>query len=42
MLKELKVNRKNIMTEQDEIDFSNATKCYLCGEEITENDKKEE
>ncbi len=30
------------MTEQDEIDFSNATKCYLCGEEITENDKKGE
>ncbi len=42
ILKEFKINRTIIMTDQDEIDFSNATKCYLCGEEITENDKKGE
>jgi hypothetical protein len=28
-----------VMTEQDELDFANATQCYICGGEIKPNDK---
>jgi hypothetical protein len=40
IMKTLTGNKAMIMTEQDKQDFANATKCYICGEEIMPNDKK--
>ena len=37
IMNELKVNVPIIMTEEDEDNFENATQCYLCGNEMEDN-----
>jgi hypothetical protein len=40
IMKILNTEKEMEMTEQDKQDFKNATKCYLCNDDITTDDKK--
>ncbi len=40
LMKILKTNKQMTMSKEDKQDYANATKCYICNNEIIENDKK--
>jgi hypothetical protein len=40
LMKILKTNKQMTMSKEDKQDYTNATKCYICNNEIIENDKK--